>query len=355
MARRGAAALLLFMFIFGALAVAAGSVGAQSASPQHVKVTTDVILSREESGGCYGFKVGFSPGTCYFAVEDDTSFGSYAPQGAPAMTGTLTFSWKSEVPNGGSITISPKVCTIDSNGGCDVTINGTAGGLVSLTGTYSGDANYYGSTATDTLVVTQGVSDMSLSCGVISVQSGTFAALGSTTCYVTGGIGGTVTFTSSTLQVQPQTDCSGACAEVTGGAPGDYFVTATYSGSKYSAPAVLTTEVKAFDQQAPAFSSMTPSLSCGLVGLFVGGNMTRCYITLNEQVTSDSTFTISQTAGPGRVRFNSSGDTISCAALPKCYVDIFALGAGDTTISIAYSGDSISGVSTDTLFFFIYM
>ena len=315
-----------------------------------------------EGGGFFG-GLSCSDATTCFALEG-TSFpsqtlilsGPGSPAPPPAATTTQVTASPSPVPAGqsvtysatvqpasgtgtptGSVTFSTPVGTLcvatltDGGGSCSA--GNAPTGDDTVTGVYSGDSSFLGSTATTSLVVkSQSATKVGVNPDATPLgQSVTYSA--SVATFTGTGIGspglpvptGTVTFTvgSTELCVATLADGSGSC--VASNAPvGHESVTGTYSGdgetvgSSGSATLVVgetTTTVTASPSSVPAGGSVTysstvtgvgsASTPTGTVSLSVGATQL-CVITLSDG--SGSCASSTAPVGDDTVTGNYSGD-----------------------------------------------
>jgi hypothetical protein len=248
-----------------------------------------------------------APATIPYGTADTVSVAGL-PAGA---TGTVTFT------SGGSTLC---VATLPALS-CATPVTLTPA-TYPVTATYSGDANYSGTTALGAaFTVTLSSTSMTESAAPSSVQYGTSDTL--SVSGLPGGATGTVTFTSggSTLCVAalPSTSCSTSTSLV----PGTYPVTATYSGdTNYHG----TTATGASFTVVKADTSMIESASPPSIGY-------------------GSQDTLSVTGLPagatGVVTFTSGGSTLCTTTLPATSCQTATtLVPGTYPVTATYPGDS---------------
>ncbi|REK90530.1 Ig-like domain repeat protein, partial [Streptomyces inhibens] len=265
--------------------------------------------------------------------------GAVAPGGG-VPTGTVTF-----VATDGVTTVN-LTGTLDGSGVAAVSTNGlVTAGTYLITATYGGDANYTGSSDTDTQTVGQASTTTSVTSSPdpsVVGQPVTFTATVSPVAPGTGTPTGTVTFVISGGPTLTGT-LSGGTASVTTSAlgTGSHTVTATYGGdANFTGSSGTDTQTV---NQASTTTSVTSSPDPSVVGEPVTFTATVAPVAPGAG-TPTGTVTFVITGGP-TLTGTLSGGTAS--------VTTSALGAGSHTVTATYSGDAnftgSSGTDTQTV------
>ena len=201
-----------------------------------------------------------------------------------------------------------------------------------VTATYSGDANYLGSSVGTSFTITKLPTSMSASATPSSTSYGDAVSL--STSGLPGGATGTVTFSSGAATLCTASLPSLSCEPPATTGAGIYDVTATYSGDTNYNGSSATTSFRlirsaAYSMSASASPSSTPYGNA--VSLSVSG------------IPGDAT---------GTVSFKSGTTTLCTATLPthSCSTSS-TLGAADYSITALYAGDiNYDGSSATTSF-----
>jgi hypothetical protein len=203
-------------------------------------------------------------------------------------------------------------------------------GVRNVTATYSGDANYNGSTATGaSFTVVMANTTITESASPADITFGSQDTL--SVSGLPGDATGTVTFTSGGATLCTATLPATSCTTATSLGVGTYDVTATYSGDgDYNGSAATGASFTV----TVAATSMTESTSPASI-----------------QFGSADTLSVSGlTAGiTGTVTFTSGGTTLCVATLPATSCETSAsLGLGTYDVTATYSGDPNDSGTTAT-------
>jgi hypothetical protein len=247
------------------------------------------------------------------ATPSNIAFGSpstLAESGLPgAATGTVTFA-------SGGVTLC--IATLATTS-CATAVS-LAAGSYPITATYSGDANYAGSTATTALTVAVAGTAFTASATPPSVSFGSTSTLAESG--LTGTATGMVTFTSGGSPLCTTTLPTTNCTTSTSLAAGTYPITATYSGDSNHTGSTATTTLTVTAAGTSFTANATPaSVSYGSSS------------TLRENGLSGT--------ATGTVTFASGGATLCTVTLTStsCATST-SLAAGSYPITATYSGDS---------------
>jgi hypothetical protein len=153
-------------------------------------------------------------------------------------TGTVT--WTQSSVNGGSVSLISATCTL-AKGHCSVTMTATSAGTVTITGTYGGDTNNFGSPGASGVTIKQAKTSLSLSCSSASKDKWTCTAtlkgfFGSVsgeaiTWSQTGGKGKVTFSPSNTCTLSSGPSSTMTCSvTVTGTSKGSVTIEAVYPG-----------------------------------------------------------------------------------------------------------------------------
>ncbi len=266
------------------------------------------------------FTASASPTPASYGNEETLSeSGLVAADGAPAPTGTVTFTANSStlcvatLPSTSCATATPPVT-----------------GTYTVTATYSGDGDYAGSTATTSFTVnwagTSFVAGASASTGSYGVDVGLWeqglVAKG-------GGVAptGTVTFTANSSTLCTVTLPDPFCWMSTAPGAGSYNVTATYSGDSNYQGSTATTSFT-IDKARTSFSaSANPTSTTYGIDVILSE---RGLVTAGDGV-----------APTGTVTYTANGSTLCAATLPSSSCTTTSpLGTGTYAVTATYSGDS---------------
>jgi subtilase family serine protease len=242
--------------------------------------------------------------------------------------------WKVE-PEGGSVTVSSKVCIL-SSGECQVTVEGKTQGAVILSAYYSGDLNNGPSEGELAIAV----GSVTVDCTPLSIGVGT-----STVCTVTVASSppspvptGKVVWSSSSPGTFSPSKCTledGTCSvKYTAAAVGTVTINASYSGTAPSSSGTFDLVVN------PQISTTT--VSCSPTSIVVGSPKTiKCSATVAGY---KPTGTVTWSASPsGLVSLSSATCTLT---KKSCPVIMTVTNAGTVSITAAYGGDTNNVKST---------
>jgi hypothetical protein len=272
---------------------------------------------------------GSTAATSLIVTQAATSFtASATPSSVPF--GTSSTLAASGLPSGalGTVTFASgaqTLCTATLPSATCPTAMTLAGGTYPITATYSGDANYAGSTAASSLTVTQAATSFTADATPANVSYGTSSSLAESG--LPGGATGTVAFVSGSTTLCTALLPATSCLTPTSLGAATYPITATYSGDGQYAGSTASTSLTV----GRASTSFTASASPSSVPF---GTST----TLAE--------TGLPTAASGTVTFASGGSTWCVATLPATTCTPSALLAtGGHPITATYSGDGDFGGS----------
>jgi hypothetical protein len=230
---------------------------------------------------------------------------------ASDATGTVTFT------SGGAT-----LCVVTLPALSCATSTSLAVGTYNVSATYSGDANYNGSTATGaSFTVTKADIAMTESAAPASVPYGTQDTL--SVSGVPGAATGTVIFTSSGSTLCTATLPATSCQTSTSLIPGTYAVTATYAGDSNFNGAIATGASFTVTKASPSMAESAAPAT----------------------IPYGSQDTLSETGLPagatGTVTFTSGGSTLCSATLPavSCQTST-SLTPATYDVTAAYPGDS---------------
>jgi large repetitive protein len=256
-----------------------------------------------------------SPGSIAYTARDALSV-----SGLPGdATGTVTFS------SGGIV-----LCTATLPATSCQTAVDLAAGSYAVTAIYSGDGSYSGATATGaSFIVTRVGTAMSESASPAVIASGAQDTL--SVSGLPGGATGTVTFMSGSTVLCVATLPALSCATAASLLPGDYDVTAIYSGDiNYFG----STATGATFSMSHADTSLSESASPTTVAYGTGDTLSV------SGLPGDAT---------GTVTFTSGSTTLCTATLPALSCTTSAtLFPGSYAVTATYSGDGRYDGSTAT-------
>jgi hypothetical protein len=272
--------------------------------------TTSFVVNKAPTS----FTAGSAPGsTSHPNTVLLSATGLPVPDGPLPATGTVSF----------TVDGLP-LCTGNvADGSASCTTAAMAAGTYNVTGTYSGDSNYLGSTATTTFTITQGGTAFTASATPTSTSYGNPVQLA--VSGLPSDATGNVTFTAGASTLCVAGVWTGAAACSTGAVPaGNYHVTATYSGDQNYTSSTASTSftitrgpITSFDASATPQSaiypdavvltgSALPSNATGTV-VFTSGGSTLCAATVSGGSASCSSG--GRPAGVYRVTATYSGDS----------------------------------------------
>ncbi len=207
-----------------------------------------------------------STATASFSVtRASTSISASASPSSTTYGNEVTLT-ASELPSdaGGSVTFTSAGDTLCSasvaSGQASCSTTTLPAGSYAVTAVYSGDTDYLGSSAVASFSITQVATSLSASASPPTAGYGLPVALFSTG--LPADATGSVTFTSGTVTLCSATVSAGGASCSTGTlAPGDYPVTATYSGDTDYAGSAATTSFTVVQATTALSASAIPSSS----------------------------------------------------------------------------------------------
>jgi len=279
-----------------------------------------------------GTYAGSSASTSLVVTRATTSFAAAATP-ASVSYGTRSTLSESGLPGNATGTVvfttgASTLCTATLPATSCVTSTSLAAGTYPITATYSGDGNYFGSSASTALTVTMATTSFTASATPASVPFGSSSTLAVTG--IPGGATGTVTFTSGGATLCSATLPAKTCTTSTSLAVASYPITATYSGDSNFSSSTATTNLTVTHAATSFAATATPP--------------TVIYGTASTLAESGL-----PGASTGTVIFTSGGATLCTATLPitNCLTST-ALGGGIYPITATYSGDGSFAGSTAT-------
>jgi hypothetical protein len=236
---------------------------------------------------------------------------SLSDSGLPSdATGTVTF-----------VSGTQTLCSVSLPALSCNTSSSLSPAIYPVTATYSGDANYNGSTASTSFTINKALTAMTASANPTSTTYGNSVSL--SVSGLAPGATGTVTFKSGTTTLCSASLPTSSCNTSSSLSPATYPVTATYSGDANYAGATASTSFainksSGYSMTASANPSSTSygnSVSLSVSGLPVGAT--------------------------GTVTFSSGTTTICSASLPTLSCNTSTvLGAATYPVTATYSGDA---------------
>jgi hypothetical protein len=276
-----------------------------------------------------------------------------SPFGQPVtFTATVTPSSVGTVAAGGTVAFFDGGTQLGTpvnlaNGTATFTTSTLSIGAHVITATYSGDANFSGSTTTTPVnqMVTKATTTTTIQSSNTTInlgQSVTFTAMVTPTTVGSFTAGGTVTFFDGTTQLGTPVNLVGGTAALTTAAlsGGANTITATYNGDTNFATSTSTTPVNEMVNKATTTTTLQTSSGTTNLGQSV---------TFTATVTPNTVATF--TAG-GTVTFFDGGvqlgTPVNLTAGGTAALTTAALTAGTHTITATYNGDTNFATSTST-------
>ena len=322
----------------GMPAAATGTVSFKSGATTLCSVILPVVSCSTSStlgAGSYPVTADYSGDANYVASSATTSF-TLTKSSAYTMTASASPS-TTAYGNGVTLSVSgipaPATGTVSFKSGattlCSATIpvvscatsSALGAGSYPVTATYSGDANYNGSSVGTSFTITKLPTSLNASAAPSSTSYGDTVSLSASG--LPGGATGTVTFTSGTTTLSSATIPTLSCTIPPTTNAGSYNVMATYSGdANYNGSSASTsftlTKSASYSMTASAAPSSTPYTNPVL--LSVSG------------IPGDAT---------GTVTFKTGAATLCTATLPsKSCPTSLTLGAASYSVTAVYSGDA---------------